>query len=59
MLGVSEGFGAAAASGGEGTSQIAISQTFFDFRASNKLMKKTSIETVTVADGVYSGDSWR
>jgi len=57
VLGVSEGFGAAAPRCGERTSQIAISQTLFDFSAANELMKKTSIEAVTRADGVYSRDS--
>ena len=59
MLGVSEGFGAAAPSGGERAGQIAISQTLFDFPASNELMKKTGIEAVTRANRVYRRDSWR
>ena len=59
MLGVSEGFRAAAPSRGERTGQIAITQTHFDFRASNELMKKTGIEAITRANGVYCRDTWR
>ena len=59
VLGVSKGFGAAAPSRRERAGQVAISQTLFDFRTSNELMKKTGIEAVTRANGVYRRDSWR
>ena len=59
MLGVSEGFGAAAPSRRERASQIAISQARFDVRAPNELMKEAGVKAVTRANGVYDGDSWR
>lgn len=58
MLGFSKCLGAAAASRRKRTSQVAKSQTLFDFRASNELMKEAGIEAVTGANSVHSRDFW-
>jgi hypothetical protein len=59
MLRFPEGFRAAAAGGRKRTSQIAVPETLFDFRASNELVKKPSIETISRSNGVHSRNFWR
>ena len=59
VVGFSKRFGAATPGRRERAGQIAVSQTFFDFCASDELVEEAGVETVPRANSVYSRDFWR